>query len=96
MQDANDLRVLLSLMGMSVMASAAPVIIHEDFDTLDNWVLVYFPKIKNHSQYTVEKTENGSILAARSNASASGIRYVKEFDVYSYPIVSWRWKIDHV
>ncbi|MDW7773477.1 MAG: DUF3047 domain-containing protein [Desulfobulbaceae bacterium] len=72
------------------------ILIDENFDNLDDWVPVLFPKIDRHSEYTVQKTDAGSMLVARSNASASGIRFVREFNVYEYPVVRWRWKVENV
>ena len=68
----------------------------EDFNSLDNWRPLTFPKIKRHSNYTVVKERNESFLKAESNASASGIIYRKEFNVYNYPKIRWSWKIDNI
>lgn len=70
--------------------------IDEQFSSLDNWQPIIFPNIEKHSEYSIDESEDGSLLVARSNKSASGIRYVKEFNVYEYPIVRWRWKVDNV
>lgn len=70
--------------------------INEQFESLDGWVPVTFPKIENHSIYDIMKVDEGSFLIARSNGSASGIRYTKEFNVYDYPVARWRWKIENV
>ncbi|MBI5099994.1 MAG: DUF3047 domain-containing protein [Nitrospirae bacterium] len=72
------------------------VLIREDFNDLENWKLLEFPKIKRHTKYSIEKEENGSYLKAESNASASGIVFNKEFDVFKYPNARWRWKISNV
>jgi hypothetical protein len=70
--------------------------IDEKFDNLDDWEPITFPKIKKHSEYEISVTEAGSVLATRSNGSASGISYTKEFNVYAYPVVRWKWKIENV
>jgi hypothetical protein len=70
--------------------------INENFDSLDDWVPVLFPKIERHSEYAIQKTDSGGILVARSSASASGIRYAREFNVYDYPVVRWRWKVGNI
>ena len=72
------------------------VFVREDFNSLDDWRPLYFPKIKRHSIYTIVREQNESYLKAESNASASGIIYRKEFNVYDYPKISWRWKISNV
>lgn len=87
---------LLLVPGREVTAGNGQLLIREDFVTLDDWVPVTFPKIDRHSVYEVEKTGSGSVLVATSDASASGIRYVKEFDVFTFPVVRWRWKVENV
>jgi hypothetical protein len=77
-------------------AGGTGAVIEEDFDDLDNWEPVIFPKIERHTQYAIRQTADGGILEARSSASASGLRHREEFDVYTYPIVKWRWKVDNV
>ena len=87
------LPLLLFLPGQT---RAGQSIIEEEFASLANWVPVTFPKIARHSSYEVQTTETGNFLVARSSSSASAIRCVQEFDVYHYPIVRWRWKVDNV
>jgi len=72
------------------------VFVKEEFNSLENWRPLYFPKIRRHSRYTVIKEQDGSCLKAESDSSASGIIYRQEFNVYDYPKVRWRWKIDNV
>ena len=78
------------------MCCATEYAIDEQFQNLNDWEPITFPKIEKHSEYSLEKEEDRSILVARSNGSASGIRYVKEFNVYVYPVVRWKWKIGKV
>ncbi|HAG49917.1 MAG: hypothetical protein A2X87_03715 [Deltaproteobacteria bacterium GWC2_42_51] len=68
----------------------------EDFNDLKNWDAIYFPKIKKHTSYTIELKGGERYLRAESNASASGLVYKKEFNVYEYPRIAWRWKISNV
>ena len=72
------------------------VFVREDFNSLDDWRPLYFPKIEQHSKYTIVREGKESYLKAESNASASGIIYRKEFNVYDYPKISWRWMISNV
>ena len=72
------------------------VLFREDFNSLNRWKPVYFPKIEKHSSYTVESDRHGSSLKAESQASASGIVYKDAFNVYQYPKVQWRWKVRNV
>jgi hypothetical protein len=77
-------------------AQEKAVLFREDFATLDNWKPYYFPKIKKHSVYTIQKDGERHCLKAESNASASAIVYKNAFNVYDYPRVRWRWKVDNV
>lgn len=85
---------VLGLFSAGSICRAKEYIVDEKFDTLNDWVPLIFPKIKKHSHYEISET--GSVLVARSNASASGIRYVREFNVYAFPVVRWKWKIENV
>jgi len=88
--------LIVLLLATVTVCRATDYVINEQFDTLDAWVPVIFPKIKKHSEYTISRSDGDSVLVARSDQSASGIRYTKEFDVYAFPIVRWRWKVDNV
>ncbi|MBW1719208.1 MAG: DUF3047 domain-containing protein [Deltaproteobacteria bacterium] len=72
------------------------VFFRDDFDTIDSWEPLLFPKIKQHSTYTIEKKEAHYYLKAESKASASGLLLKREFDVYQYPHIRWRWRIENV
>lgn len=72
------------------------VLFHEDFATLDNWKLFLFPKIEKHTVYTIEKEGAHHYLKAESNASASAIMYKDMFNVYDFPRVKWRWKVNNL
>ncbi len=87
------------LVCMTFAAAAQPartVLFREDFQDLENWRPLTFPKISRHSVYSVVKDGDASYLKTESDASASGIVWKKEFNVSAYPRVRWRWKIDHV
>ena len=68
----------------------------EDFNDLNNWEPLYFPKIENHSSYSIESHGQESYLKAESNTSASALLYKKEFNFYEYPRMRWRWKVENV
>ncbi len=68
----------------------------EDFNDLKNWKPLTFPKIKKHSTYKIEKNGAESFLKTASEASASGLIYKNKFNVYEYPLVKWRWKVENV
>lgn len=77
-------------------AGDSPVFLREDFDTLQDWKPLHFPKIKEHSEYSIEQDGDASYLKAESNASASGIVFKKDFNVFDFPKVRWSWKVSNV
>lgn len=93
---------LASLMVASLLCTAAAfaqessVYVHEEFNTLDAWRPLTFPKISRHTQYSVVRDGSNRVLRAKTNASASGLIHSKTFDVTLYPILAWRWKIGTV
>lgn len=80
----------------SASVGTEQVFLKEDFNDLNNWKPLYFPKIKKYSSYTIESNGNEKYLRAESNASASGLIYKKEFNVYEFPIITWRWTIKNI
>jgi hypothetical protein len=88
--------LLFALVAVPVRAGEEKVLLREDFRDLENWRPLYFPKIPKHSVYTVETQGDRHYLRAASSGSASGLVYKKEFNVYDYPRVRWRWKVDNV
>ena len=96
--------ILLHFLGAPLPAAAEPdtdrvdrgesSLLVEKFDNLDAWEELTFPKIGQHSSYTIEPTTGSNpVLRADSNSSASGIVWKGEFNVYEYPRLRWRWKI---
>jgi len=75
---------------------AAGVLFREEFTDLGQWEPLFFPKIKAHSEYRVELAAEGSVLRMASHASASALLHKTEFDVYAFPWVRWRWRVDKV
>lgn len=72
------------------------IFLREDFNDLENWRPLHFPKIKKHSVYTIEKEGDNSILRTESDASASGLIFKKEYRVNDFPMVRWRWKVENL
>lgn len=70
--------------------------LNEQFESLENWEPFYFPKIEQHSHYSIVRENGKSWLQTASSASASAIISKKSFDVYRYPRLKWRWKVDNV
>jgi len=67
----------------------------EDFISLDRWKSFYFPKIPEHSSYTAESEGQDTHLRAESNVSAAAIIYKDTLNVYKYPRIRWRWKVEN-
>jgi hypothetical protein len=93
------LTVLLALCASpGVRAADSDVLLREEFTSLDAWRPLTFPKIERHSAYSIaanaEKTE--SWLKAVSDNSASGLVWKKQYDVYAYPLLRWRWRVENV
>lgn len=88
--------VLVVLLAAAASAQEKHILFVEDFDDLNNWKPLHFPKIEEHSTYTVESKDAESYLKAESKASASGLIYKNEFNVYEFPKVRWRWKVENI
>jgi len=67
-------------------------LLKEDFDSLKSWEPLTFEKIKEHSTYEVKN----SMLIAKSKNSASGITFEKNYDIYKYPVLNFKWKITNI
>lgn len=90
-------RLLLYLLVFtSFAAGAQEVLFREDFVSLDNWEPIHFPKINKHTEYMIEKSGEESYLVARSSSSASGLASKNTFNIYDFPNLVWRWKIENV
>jgi DUF3047 family protein len=88
--------ILATLLVPPAIAQERRVLFREDFASLDNWKPFYFPKIEKHSAYSIERNKGRRYLKAESSASASAIVFREPFNVYDYPNVRWRWKIERV
>ena len=81
-----------------LLAAPGDVLMREEFTSLEAWQPLNFPKIDRHTIYTIatnpEKSE--SWLRAESDRSASGIAWQKQYDVYAYPKLRWRWRVENV
>ena len=88
--------LVLLLTASFAVAAEKQTLFREDFNSLADWAPLTFPKIKKHSLYTIVNEGGRSYLKTESHASASAIIYKKTFNVYEYPRMRWRWKVDHV
>ena len=51
---------------------------------------------KGTTLYQVTREDNQWCIKAKSHSSASGLYYKISYDTNKYPILTWRWKVDHV
>ncbi len=89
--------ILLSALFITpVYGQTMEIFLREDFNSLENWTPYTFPKIKEHTTYSIHREGNNNYLKAESSGSASGMVYKGKFDVYRYPRVKWRWWVSNV
>ena len=61
-----------------------------------NWEELTFNKIENHTIYRLVKDDDAMVIKATTNQSASGLIRKTQFDLKTYPIIEWRWKINNI
>jgi hypothetical protein len=75
----------------------SPAFMREEFDSLEGWQPLTFPKIEQHTQYDVVALgDGGRALRAQARGSASGLIRTNTFDATRLPVLRWRWKTDSV
>ncbi len=73
------------------------VFLREEFNTLDRWKPMKFRKIRNLSVYSLDEQANGEcFVRAQSSGSASALVWQGEYNVYEFPMISWRWKVSNI
>jgi hypothetical protein len=60
------------------------------------WSPLTFRKIPRHSRYTLVREEGNAVVKAEADRSASGIYKKVDIDPVRFPILKWRWKVDHI
>jgi hypothetical protein len=88
--------IILITLYLSVYTEGSETFLREDFKSLNNWEPLYFKKIKEHTKYSIVSDGDQSYLMAESDASASGMVYKNEFNIYDYPNIRWRWKVSNI
>jgi hypothetical protein len=83
------------LIAASLCAQASENGFREEFNSLDNWKPLIFPKIPRHSTYSIQTEGDKSFLVARSDNSASGIICTRSFNIYKTPVIRWKWKVSN-
>lgn len=51
---------------------------------------------QGRTEYRVVQDETGRVLEARSQGSASALILKQSIDLKSFPVLSWRWKIENI
>lgn len=60
---------------------------------LEGWTQKIF---EGETDYRIVNDAGHKVLQARSSATASGLVFETEYNPQEYPILAWRWKIDHI
>ncbi|MGK0290585.1 MAG: hypothetical protein ACI86H_002044 [bacterium] len=87
--------LLISFFYSLSFAGKRNVFFRDDFKKLNHWRDFTFQG-KKKTKYYISKKKGRSLLFAESNNTASGIVLKKEFNVYNFPIIRWRWKISNI
>jgi len=87
--------LLLSVVPFESNQAWGAVLLDEHFASLARWHVQLFGD-KPPSSYSATLREGQSCLLMESNNSASLLVLNKEFNVYEYPKLSWRWKVNNV
>lgn len=88
--------LLLAVSGLETVSAQPALLFREEFDNLEQWEPLTFPKIKAHSTYTLVKEGDKSILKAESRDSASALLFRRIFNIYETPCIRWRWKVEQL
>jgi hypothetical protein len=57
------------------------------------WEPLTFPKISNHTEYSLVAEDGQTVVRAVSRGSASGLIRRIQIDPETWPVLSWRWKV---
>jgi hypothetical protein len=96
-KSARILAVFLSLFWVaSAVFASDSAVIRENFANLDNWKPLCFDKTKKDTYYSAAQEDGITCLKAESSGSSSAILCNKEFNIYQYPVVRWKWKVSNV
>lgn len=62
----------------------------------DGWKPLTFPKIPQHTTYSLVKDGEHIVVKATSQVSSSGMTREVQIDPKEYPIIQWQWKVANV
>lgn len=60
------------------------------------WEPLFFEDIPRHTAYSVRTEDENSYLHAEAERSASALVKRSSFRLKDYPVMKWRWRIEHV
>jgi hypothetical protein len=87
--------ISLLLLAATTGAAAAEFIRIDDFEQglSPRWEQKSF---RGETNYQVVTEGTGKVLHARSQGTASGLIFKKEYRLQDYPLLSWRWKVQGI
>ena len=62
----------------------------------NGWKPLTFPKIPQHTNYSLVKDGERIVVKAASQASSSGLTREVRIDPREYPIIQWQWKVSNI
>lgn len=71
-------------------------VIRENFANLNDWKPLRYDKTKKNTVYSAVDEDGVTCLRAESVDSSSAIVCKREFNVYKYPVIRWKWKVSNV
>ncbi|MDZ7696359.1 MAG: DUF3047 domain-containing protein [Deltaproteobacteria bacterium] len=61
-----------------------------------HWAPLHFKDITRHTNYRLVNSDGRTVIAAKADASASGLIRKISIDPKEHPIIRWRWKVSNV
>ena len=91
---------LLWLLCLYIFAGACLPVCADEI-LLDDYEKGLSPKwieksFKGNTHYQVVREDGRLCIKATSRSAASALYYEVKYDLRDYPILTWRWKVDHV
>lgn len=85
--------IAFCILFLASVAAAAPIQLPPPGDSA--WQPLEFPKIRKHTEYSVEQIDGSPAYVARADCSASAMVVPAEsIDLEKTPVLRWRWKLE--
>ncbi|MCF7803452.1 MAG: DUF3047 domain-containing protein [Candidatus Marinimicrobia bacterium] len=68
----------------------------DDFHSLEHWKHYKFPNVDRATQYEITVMGKDTVLKTSSDNSASLLLLRKTFEVDSFPVLEWKWKVENI